>query len=378
MYRRGMRVILFGATGFTGRLTAEAMTRAGLAPVLAGRSDHALVDLVAALAPCAPIDAAPTWQCADANDPASVRRLVTSADDVLVSTVGPFSRYGRAAVEAAIDQGCGYVDSTGEPSFVRQLFEHDHERAVATGARLLPAFGYDYVPGNLAGALALRDAAVGLGSAARVDVGYFISGPMAMSSGTRASAASMATEAPFAFRQGLVRDGSTSVRSFAFDDHAHDGLPIGGSEHFALPRLSPALADVGVYLGWAGRWTRPAHAIGRVLSATRLVPLARAATARALSWGGGRETGAGPASARRQQATSIAIAQVVDGVGRELSRVRVDGPSPYDLTAELLAWGAAMLHTRRESGAGVLGPADAFGLDALVDGCAALGLRRVE
>ena len=58
--------------------------------------------------------------------------------------------------------------------------------------------------------------------------------------------------------------------------------------------------------------------------------------------------------------------------------MHVEGPSPYDLTADLLAWGAAMLLTRQESGPGTLGPADAFGLDALIDGCAALGLARVD
>src|SRR5437763_704941 len=80
------RVVLFGATGFTGRLAAEAMTRAGLAPVLAGRSPDALVDLTGELAGLGPMDAPPTWRSADAAEPESVRALVTSSDDVLVST----------------------------------------------------------------------------------------------------------------------------------------------------------------------------------------------------------------------------------------------------------------------------------------------------
>ena len=98
------RVILFGATGFTGRLTAEVMTRAGMAPVLAGRSPDALVALTGDLAGRGPMNAAPTWQAADVNDPASVRALVSSPDDVIVSTVGPFSRLGRPAIDAAIAQ----------------------------------------------------------------------------------------------------------------------------------------------------------------------------------------------------------------------------------------------------------------------------------
>ena len=61
-----------------------------------------------------------------------------------------------------------------------------------------------------------------------------------------------------------------------------------------------------------------------------------------------------------------------------LGSVRVEGPSPYDLTAELLAWGAAMLLTGQAQGTGALGPVDAFGLTALVRGCADLGLARVD
>lgn len=372
------RVILFGATGFTGRLAAEAMTRAGLAPLLAGRSERSLVDLVAELTPFAPVDAAPTWRRADVADVASVRRLAEGPDDVLVSTVGPFARLGRPAVEAALDQGCAYVDSTGEPSFIRPLFESDTSRAIATGSRLLPAFGYDYVPGNLAGALALREAGGQDGSTARVEIGYFLRGRMTMSSGTRASAAGMVAEPDFAYRGGRIVDGSTPVASFEFDGRAHDGLPVGGSEHFTLPRLDPRLVDVGVYLGWAGRWTRAAHAAGRVAAATRRLPLLGSATGRAMSWVGGDSTGAGPTAAQRSRTTTVAIARALDGVGRELSRVRVEGPSPYDLTAELLAWAAAMLVTRQEAGAGTLGPADAFGLDALLAGCDLLGLRRVD
>jgi hypothetical protein len=72
------------------------------------------------------------------------------------------------------------------------------------------------------------------------------------------------------------------------------------------------------------------------------------------------------------------VARTRDGVGRLLSTAQVEGPSPYDLTAELLAWGAAMLVTGHALGPGVLGPVDAFGFDALERGCADLGLRRVD
>ena len=85
------RVILLGATGFTGRLTAEAMVRAGLAPVLAGRSPERLQELTRELFRLAPAGKAPTWQQADVSDAESVHELITSSADVVVCAVGPFS-----------------------------------------------------------------------------------------------------------------------------------------------------------------------------------------------------------------------------------------------------------------------------------------------
>ena len=72
---------------------------------------------------------------------------------MVLSTVGPFMQLGMATVTAAAQAGAHYLDSAGEGSFVRRVFELDSV-AAARGATVVPAFGYDYVPGNLAGALA--------------------------------------------------------------------------------------------------------------------------------------------------------------------------------------------------------------------------------
>lgn len=372
------RVICFGATGYTGRLTAEVMVRAGMAPVLAGRTLDSLVELTGDLAGLGPIDRAPTWQVADAHDPDTVRRLVTSPDDVIVSTVGPFSRWGRAAVDAAVDAGCGYVDSTGESPFIRQVFEQDGPRAEATGARLLPASGYDYVPGNLAAALAMKDARDAGRAPVIVEVGYFVRGGMSMSTGTRASIAGVADAPPFALRNAVLADTRGQVLTFEVGGRSREAMPVGGSEHFTLPRIDPGVRDVSVGLGWAGHWTRAAHGLGTAVSAGARVP----GLNRVVRSGMGRlaptATGEGPSAEQRAASRTLVVARTKDGVGREMSRAVVEGPGPYDLTAQLLAWAAAMLLTGRARRNGALGPVDAFGLDALVDGCARMGLVRVE
>ena len=369
------QITLFGATGYTGRLTASALVHAGLAPVLAGRSANRLAALVDELTPFAPKGTVPTWRTADVYEPASIRSLIEDPTDVLITTVGPFLRLGRPALDAAIDAGAGYVDSTGEPPFVRYVFTEGQARAIATGARLLPAFGYDYVPGNLAGALVLDRVRRSGEIPARVDVGYFIRGGFGISSGTRASAMGMLLEPSFAYRGGSIRPERTAkrVQSFRIAKRTWQGLSIGGSEHFTLPRIAPTLQQVDVYLGWAGRMTQLASKGSAALSALRTIPgvpslLSHAAERRTT-------TGEGPDASARRASKTVAVAVAYDGVGRHLDQVSVEGPNPYELTAETLAWGAAMLRAGRTDAVGALGPADAFGLDALIDGCARMGLR---
>ena len=371
------RVVCFGATGYTGRLTAHALVAAGLPVVLAGRSParlQALADDVAARG------ARPEVAVADVADAASVRALLSDPGDVIVSTVGPFTRLGGPALEAAIDAGAAYIDSTGEPPFVRRVFEDAGPRAERTGARLLTGFGYDYVPGNLAGAIVLaRCRALGV-PAGKVEIGYFVKGSLGISSGTRASAVGILLEPSFAFRRGQVRTvpSGTHVRRFDVGGRQWEGLAIGGSEHFTLPRLESALTDVGVYLGWAGRWTRAVSVGAVALRALTAVPGARGGLGSLMARRAGEVTGEGPTAEQRAGGRSVAVARAYDLVGRPITAVRVEGPTPYELTAELLAWGAAKLLVGGDAVApGALGPADAFGVDALIDGCAAMGLAAV-
>src|SRR3954469_17605406 len=125
-------------------------------------------------------------------------------DDVLVSTVGPFVKWGEPAVRAAVAAGCVYLDSTGEPPFIRRVFEEFGPPAERSGARLLTAMGYDFAPGALAGALALEDAGA---EAVRVDLGYYAlgGGPSSLSAGTRQSMVGVTFDDGHAYRDGRVR-----------------------------------------------------------------------------------------------------------------------------------------------------------------------------
>src|ERR1700754_3022506 len=141
------RIVVFGATGYTGRLIAERLVAAGARPVLAGRSGDRLSSLAASLGGL-------PWERADAMRQNTVLDLV-GPGDVLISTVGPFAKWGVPAVRAACDAGCVYMDTTGEPVHIRRVFEEFSGAAARSGAALLPAMGYDFAPGVLAGALAV-------------------------------------------------------------------------------------------------------------------------------------------------------------------------------------------------------------------------------
>ncbi len=171
------RIVLFGATGYTGRLAAEAMVERGLEPVLAARTQSKLDELAAELG------GELETRTADVSDPPSVAALVERGD-VLVTTVGPFARWGRPAAAAATTKHAHYIDSTGEPTFIREVFERYGPPAEGAGIGMLTAMGYDWVPGNLAGGLALERAGE---LATRVDVGYFITGGGARPSGGTAA-----------------------------------------------------------------------------------------------------------------------------------------------------------------------------------------------
>lgn len=372
------RIVLFGATGYTGRLIARDLVRTGAAPLLVGRSADTLTALVDELNDTAPGGRAASFEIADLDRPGSLRRLLDSPDDVVVSAVGPFARLGSVAVEAAIDAGCAYVDCTGEPAFIRRVFEDYGPRAARTGARLLPAMGYDFVPGNLAGALLLRRyQGAGLTG---LRIGYFVTGPFGPSSGSVASAAGIMLDPSFAWRDGAVQSErpGAHVHSFDVSDGDADAMSLGGTEHFALPRLDPALRDVAVHVGWAGRWSRAASAASGLAAGARQVPGIGSAMGAVFRTALGGASAEGPADHVRARSRSIVVAEGVAADGAELGRVTVEGPNPYDLTAALLTWSARMLSRRAEKGVGTLGPVDAFGLDALVSGCLAIGLAETD
>ena len=143
-----LEVVLFGVTGFVGRLTARYLAEhapAGARIGLAGRSKERLVSVRDELGP-----AAAAWPLlvADVGDRSSLDALA-AATRVVATTVGPYARYGLPLVDACARAGTGYTDLTGEVLFVHDVIDQFHDEASNSGARLVHACGFDSIPSDL-------------------------------------------------------------------------------------------------------------------------------------------------------------------------------------------------------------------------------------
>lgn len=154
---RDFDIVLFGATGFTGQLVAEYLTRkkAGVRWALAGRSRDKLERVRRDLGTVDPSAGELPIVVADSFDRAAMDDVARRAR-VVCTTVGPYAKYGEPLVAACAEAGTGYCDLTGETPWIRRMIDAYHDRAAATGARVVHCCGFDSIPSDL-GVLMLHD-----------------------------------------------------------------------------------------------------------------------------------------------------------------------------------------------------------------------------
>jgi short subunit dehydrogenase-like uncharacterized protein len=322
---------VLGATGYTGRLVCAEARRAGVAIRLVGRDERRLNRL-----------ARPGEQVrvADARDH---ERLAAAFEGcfAVVSLAGPFMEVGFAPVSAAIAAGAHYLDSTGEPAFARRVYDDYSDAAAERGVTLLTAFGFDYVPGDLAARLA----ADGLEPLDEIAVGYSVSGA-GTSRGTRRTISTLAGRSHFAWTDGHLVESrfGASTRRFTFPFGERDAVEWQGTEPLTVPRHTD-VRNVRSYLR-----------VPAAPAAARAAPLARlgAPLIRAVSGLGA----AGPSEKQRRKSRFAVVAEARGPRG--VRRVAVTGTDVYGLTALLLVRGAQALEAGESSGAGARAPAEAF------------------
>jgi len=145
--RRSFDIVLFGATGFVGKLTAEYLARAGAGAriALAGRSPDRLLAVRETLP-----EPAQSWPVLtpDAESPSTLHEMAARTQ-VVVTTVGPYTRYGLPLMAACAAAGTDYADLTGEAMFVRESIDLYNKQATDTGARIVHSCGFDSIPSDL-------------------------------------------------------------------------------------------------------------------------------------------------------------------------------------------------------------------------------------
>jgi short subunit dehydrogenase-like uncharacterized protein len=144
--RQQAPIAVYGATGYTGRLVCAELARAGADLVVSGRNRSKLDALASE------IEGEVAVNAATLDDPSSLRALLADCS-VVVDCAGPFVRYGEPVLAAAVDTGTHYLDSTGEQPYMKMAFERYGPGASEAGVAVIPAMGFDYVPGDMIASL---------------------------------------------------------------------------------------------------------------------------------------------------------------------------------------------------------------------------------
>ncbi|MFP5023245.1 saccharopine dehydrogenase family protein [Pseudonocardia phyllosphaerae] len=396
---REFDLVLYGATGFVGALTAAYLAEHapdGLRIALGGRSEQKLRGVRSTLA-----GAAREWPLvvADASSATDMERLARTAR-VVVSTVGPYVEYGRELAAACARAGTHYADLTGEVLFVKDSIDRNHDAAFASGAKIVHSCGYDSVPSDL-GVLLAHEAAQADEAGGLTEVRTVASFRGGMSGGT-ADSVRMQIEAAHGDRD----DRRVVTDPFALcPDPAAEPMPAQPSPT-PPPGRGPDGEWIGpfIFAGYNAQLVRRSnalldHAYGRSLRYGELqncgrgplgavasvlltgalgalvaglsVPLLRPLTGRLLP-----TPGTGPSEqARRNGWFRMDIDAQTESGARYRARVQGAGDPGYAATAVMLGESALALALdtgRLPDRAGVLTPATALG-DVLVDRLRAAG-----
>ncbi len=349
-----MTVVLYGATGYTGRLVARELARCELSHVLSGRDPEKLARL-------GDEQGAPA-RAVSLDDEEGLRGLLGDAS-VVINCAGPFTLAGDAVARAAVATGTHYVDSTGEQPFIAMMFERHGAAAERAGVALVPALGFDYLPGDMIA----RISADGHEPLRELVLAYAVKG-FGMTRGTMRSALEMMKGGDLVYEDGDWRAAPAGVfrAQFEFPEpigrQAVSRYPSG--EVITVPRHTQTRRVVSLLT----TSTAAPHPL-----AAALMPFVQPALAlslrtplRALLHRGIGSLPEGPTEPERRAAewTIVADARGEDG---SQGRAVVSGQDVYGITATILVHAAELLAEPGFDRAGTLGPAAAFEPRAFLD-----------
>lgn len=342
------RIVVYAATGFTGKLISAELADRGADLVIAGRDQaklEAVRDGIRGSAEVAVVGL---------DDPSALRELLADAN-VVIGCAGPFTLHGTPLIEAAAETGTHYLDTTGEQPFIRAAFDRWGAAAAGSGAALVSGMGFDYAPGDMLAALT----AEGLNDPIEeMTVAYSIRG-FVSTRGTTLSALEMVRGGDVIWSGGEYREAPAYVGEGDFDYPSPIGprrvgrYPAGEQitvpKHVEVGRMRTLIDTRSLIAVPLGPLGAPVLSGAGLLMRTGLRPALAKLVARLPE--GPSEDGR-----RAVRYTIVCDAATASGVRRGVLR----GSDIYGSTAIILAEAATRMAAPDYAESGALAPAQAF------------------
>jgi short subunit dehydrogenase-like uncharacterized protein len=340
-------IALYGATGYTGRLVAAELAAAKADFVLSGRNRGKLDSLAEELGGNSAV------QPAALDDEGALRSLLSDCAAV-IDCAGPFIRHGEPVLRAAVETETHYLDTTGEQAYMRMAFDRYGPEAEAAGVAVIPAMGFDYVPGDMLASLTAR----GMGELDEIALSYAWVG-FQPSHGTARSALEVLSGEDVEWTNLKWQPASGGIGRGSFDFPEPIGrqrvIRYPSGEQITVPR-HVATRNVRTTMN-AAAFAPPGMAAGVQLLGRPLGLALRTPLKRLLSTAISRL----PEGPTPDQRAAMRFTIVCDATrGEKRSRGVISGRDVYGLTAAAVSKGALIAAGRGFSAGGALAPSQAF------------------
>jgi short subunit dehydrogenase-like uncharacterized protein len=340
-------IAVYGATGYTGRLVVAELARAGVKFVISGRNPDKLEGLRSELELDVPARAARV------DDSSSLRDLLDECA-VVIDCAGPFVRYGEPVLAAAVQTATHYLDTTGEQRYIRMAFERYGPGAARAGVAVIPAMGFDFVPGDMIGSLTAR----GMEELDEIAFNYCWR-DFVPSQGTARTTLEVLSGGDVEWRNLEWRkpSGGFSRGSYEFPEPIGRQRMVryGAGEQIMIPRHVPTRSVATAMNVTAFASDRMAPLLGALMRPAGLAmktPLRRALGALI------SRLPEGPTPEQREAMLWTIVCEARRG--EELRQGLISGKDVYGLTAAAISRGAILAARRGFDARGALAPSQAF------------------
>ncbi len=357
------RIAVYGASGYTGKLVMSELAKREIEFVAVGRNEIKLRAMMRELGIRA------VARQATLDDPSTLRRAFKSCSAV-IDCAGPFTKYGRPVVEAAIDSGTHYLDTTGEQLYIKMLFDEFDAPAREAGVALVPAMGFDYAPGDLLCSLVSED----IEPLEEIVIAYALQGSAA-SRGTVESMMLVLESNDVKYEDGeWTSAGIGPVRATFGFPKPIGRKPVGKFPSGEIVTVPHHVKTDKVTSLISMRSFAPSTPLARAM------PLLLPGASLALKTPIGKLTGSlinrlpeGP-DEKTRKASRFTIVITAHGKSGEKRTATLKGRDAYGLTAAMIVEGADRIRSEGFSGKGTLAPSMAFDPSSFLDSLKSYGL----